>query len=433
MLLDEFEFVKGFPKTSASRTDFWKIKRKTDSKLYSLKLFVDTVDGITHPYEYALLKHEVRTYKLLKKHLIDGSNVRNILPVYAIGIITFEDIVKLILKSPYNSLSKLQIAQNIVQNTKYMLRKTTKRIVVDVSPEISLTPGPGPIDIHNISYAYMVTPYLDGPDFVQFLKSQDNVWSVQQLCKYASIIATTLYQMMSIGVNENDLHFSNILMSKKVFGPTKYHSKVYLLVFNNKAFIVDNQYTPFVYDFDRAAIYGKYITQLERVEMGGNCPTFHNKRDFVRFLCGLYKWSSHLRTNDHKNMIQFKNYILHNLIIDERLRDAIQYSDPSCWMTDRKSSVQCNNSLLQHGMVEPDAILKYIFKLAKFETVSSTKLYENHRETLKNVSHQLYYRNRWNSDIYKHVYANVQFIGKFDKSTKLQILNNIIQKCSEFV
>lgn len=428
MLSDEFEFVKGFPKKSASRTDFWKIRRKTDGEEFAIKVFVESEDGV-QPKQYALLKHEVRTYKLLKKHLIDAENVRNIIPIYAIGTITFNDIVQLIMSSPNNNLTRFQISQNLLQNTKYMTRASNKRIVIDMTPNHDTEFRTA--DIERFHYAYMVTPYLNCSDFIKFLTKTKNL-STRQLCRYMAVICTTIYQMSAIGVNENDLHLGNILMSDQVFGPTKYHSQIYLLVFNKTTYIIDNPYTPYVYDFDRAAIDGKYISQLEYAVKGGNCTTYHEKRDFIRLLCGLYKWIPYMRSYDDM-LVELQDAILHVLIKDKRLQSAVKYADPACWLTHKNSSVQCDDKLLLEGMASTESILRFFFNNSDFKTVPTKKLYENHKESLTFIHKNFCMKNHWKirdkTDVQRYVTTNIQFVGKFNTSEKYKIIHNITQKC----
>lgn len=428
MLSDEFEFVKGFPKTSASKTDFWKLRRRSDGKYFALKIFVHSLDNGYKTFDYSLLKHEIRTYKFLKKKLIDMDNVRNILMVYGIGVITFEDIIYFILKSPYTSLSKRNIVNNLMYNTKFMIREKSSRIQFDKPSDIETFLS----NASEYSYAYMLTPFLDGPTFGQFITGRYvGKWNIKKFCNYVSVVMVTLYQMMRVGINQNDLHMSNILLSNKLYGPTEFHSKVYLLIFSDTTFIVNNEYTSLIYDFDRAALYGKYVSELEKFEHGGNCPLFHNKRDFIRVLCGLYQFLP-LVQDDDPNLRMLRNVIVNKFLLSNKLKNSVKRSNKSCWMETRGStSTQCDNSLLDTGMIDVDVIVKFFLRQTNFKTLPTVALLETTKA--KQISEHLYITNKWKvttvntaETIRKYIFANIQFVGNFSRSKKITIFENLV-------
>jgi hypothetical protein len=426
MLIQNYVFVKGYPKGSGSRTDIWEVERRIDGKKFVLKLFIDTVDGVQHPASYELLKHEIRTYRLLQDTLILKDNVRNILPIYAIGIMDFNSILDFVWSSPYNNLSKKDITENIITNTKFMLKETSTRTAIDKKPaRIQATQtSQNKKLIEKFTYAYVVTPMIEGPEMDHFLTS-NLYWTPSKLCRYMAVLMTTLYQMSNLGINQNDLHLSNILLSDTLYGPTDFHSRVYLLVFGRTTFLIDLEYTPLVYDFDRSAIYGRYFTNLETKMDGGNCPQFHPKRDFIRILCGIYqviKEMYHVRSRSAFR--RFQDDILY-LIYNRDLRRAIQYANSSCWLERGRTSFQCDDELLNEGMASREHILRFFFGCAEFRSFPTELLLSGDMPVLSGIVHTLINENRWSSDLLPYLEANVQFVVDFSPETQKQIISSL--------
>jgi len=428
-LIENFEFVKGTLASSASRTDFWVIQHKESRKKYMLKVFVNSIKGERVKHAYERQKHEVQVYATLNHYLIQQENVRNILFYSGYGTILFRQLVDFVWASRPNNLSRKEIEHNLMQITRYMTRKISKRPTrIDARPEMI---DPHFINPKSLIYSYIVTEYISHQkDFGEFIDEYKKL-TVPVICNYMAVICTTLFQMAQIGINQNDLHFGNILvnLSPNKYGPEQYFQRIHLLVFANKTYIVDNPYTPLVYDFDRASIHAKDTEFLTQYKFGGNCPDFHEKRDFVRFICCAFhvlnEYTS--ESKEQTNTIQqFADKMLDTLVLNSKIRTFMRNDEIDCYLKkpDKDDSFQCDEAI-QNYIVRNDQTLAFFFKHSNFEHVSTAAVLKNNYQTLRVITQRLesnFYRK---GEEYTYLTKNIQFVGYFSKSQRETLIQNI--------
>jgi hypothetical protein len=426
-LIRDFEFVKGTMSTSASHTDFWIIRNRQNKKRYMLKLFVNQIKG-EHTRVFERQNHEVRTYAALKTYLIEQEQVRNILYYYGYGSEIFRNLVEFVYRSRETRLTKKEIEHNLIQITRFIIGpKAIRTTRIDDKPVGPLEKKEHFYNPKAMVYSYIITEYVEGrEDFADLLR-KTSILNAQIISRYMAIILTTLYQMSQLGINQNDLHFGNIFINRTSYGPDEYFQRVYLLVFANKTVIVDNPYTPLIYDFDRASIYNRKLSFLEGYKHGGNCPEYHEKRDFIRALCCLYKY---MQRRPEYSVRLFSEKMMETLFIDDAARSFIRgYEGSSCHLSiSEKDSVQCLKKI-QEFIIDLPEILAFFFEHAKFETVSTRALYKNEKPAVQTIIRRL---NEWGlknvrseEKQYLYLVRNIQFISKCSKEMKTTITNNL--------
>lgn len=443
-LIDNFVFIRGFKTSSGSRTDFWLIKHIHTGKKYMLKLFVESQKGL-YTKVYERQQHEVKTYESLQKYLIEGENVRNILHYYANGSELFRNLLEFVYqgcKENGNNLTREEIGHNLLQNVRFMLKQIKKKynVRVDKRPNRELEKFKDYFNPKTFIFSYIITEYITNQvSFSEYLYKYSP--NKKQISKYMSVICTTLFQMSQLGINQNDLHFGNILMKMNMntFEANKYFQKVYLIVFENKTFIVDNQYTPLIYDFDRASIYNDPFEVMKNYTFGGNCIYYDEKRDFVRALCCLYR---ELVDIQKPSLLEFAKHMIHTLIKDKTYRDIIyDYKpnqennigdNPSCHLptnqTDKANSFQCFP--LKNVLVPLPEILSFFFNISEFKSVKTKLLFENNPQAIQTVVKEM---NRWGLNKLQpmerrlYITKNIQFVTKCSIKSQEKIIENIYQ------
>lgn len=447
VILSSFEFVEGRKVDSASPTDMWKIRNKITKKEYMIKLFVYSIGYTDKRVEkntsstVALLEHEIRVYCTFKKYLIKEKNIRNILPYNTTKIVKFHDLFDFVLNN--TQLKSKELLHNFIQNTKYMLNLSgysDNREKIDSAPNSWFleTNLPEPYDIYKFKYALCITNFIGG---IQSSKKPTTLtdaisyhrWDVSSLSKILCVLFTTIYKMALLGFNQNDLHWSNIFVTDKYFGPTKWHLPNYLLVFNNKTYMITSKYTPVIFDFDRASMFGNYMKILEGGKKGGNCPEYHLKRDFLRTLCNLYRHIDEELKSEDMNI--FKKEIL-EFIDDDKLRYTIKNppsDERACWLTKDDTSYQCITYYL-NSVAEPEKILSFLFQKSEYKYVHTDNVLNNNNNTLSMIKNSLDLEPHVNlkntSELEKFITANVQFVGYFKENEKKKFIKNILKSFS---
>lgn len=430
-LLETFEFVKGYATGTGSHADFWKIKHKNSKRYYMAKIFLDDVylsngKKIKTKY-YETLKHEIRTYQSMKSYLISDENVRNLLMIYTSHTVTFQELFNFVYE--HTNLNKDVLRHNFIQNIKRMLGFTREHVKIHENTKPYFAEkNIQDYDIEKCTFIFSITKYVESMDFSDFVSKKETNWTISSLCNYFSIILVTIYQMASIGFNHNDLHWSNIFITDKYYGPSQWHLPIYLLVFNNKTFIINNKYTPIIYDFDRTSVYNIYLQRLENLKFGGNCPKYHFNRDFVRTLCNIFQHLKYyIRSKD--NLKNFNKLIIDNLIYDKELIEMLNTTeDPSCHMKtkDKENSYQCLMRVLDKGIAEPEKIMSFFFGFSSFENVPTKNILKGDYKTLNFIKTKMDITNLTEEpDFKKYVQANIQFVGKFSETEKYNIMENI--------
>lgn len=441
-LLKSYEFVKGRGSMSASQTDTFIVEHKLTKKRYFVKLFVKSFNK-ENPEEYALLKQERQVYRFLKQKLFPY-NIRNILyPFQAQGPmtkLTYKELFQLVKQSSYNKLTSKQIRENIIVNTMYMMGIDDDEDRKPLDAKRVHSPHMDPYVeqyIERTVYKFIMTPLvgeIEYDDYSDFLEKNKKFWTPKTLSRYMAVLLLTIYQMAKVGINQNDLHFGNILISDQVFGPTPYYSRTYLIVTRKLTYIVDNKYTLFIYDFDRSAVRGRYNPILESTEHAGNCPEFHPKRDILKIICSFYQHIFYL-TRTHLDVYPYQDQLLDTVIPNPTLRDRIKQAKKHCYLSPQGSehtSLYCMSEVLNDGVLDVEKILKFFFKQADFKTVETCKLVQNHPEALQKVSKAMIKDFLWtpgytkmDMDMKRYVEANVQFPYAFEKKYRQTIIDNI--------
>jgi hypothetical protein len=429
--LSDYELVKGRESSSASATDTYVVQSRETGDRYFIKLFVKHTDRSGKnkiPSTYYFLKNEIRVCRHLKCTLFDDYNVRNILLPAGEGKATYQELFEMVRLSSFNKLSDSQIKTNITKNSDYMLDPHKRyREPVDVSK------NPERVkekirQIEKFNYKFMMTPLVKGlyENFGDFIKN--STWTSQSISKYMAILCYTLLQMTEVGVNQNDLHFGNILVNRKMFGPTLYYMRNHLIVTPTDTYIVDNEFTLFVFDFDRATVKGQYNTHLEDYAFAGNCPHYHEKRDMLKVICSLYK-----HTEGHRGLGHFRNDMLDKLVHNDFVYSKIKtYGDKHCNLEIDKHygpAVACRNEYLDTGLSDNQDIVAFFFKHAKFQSVPTADILNNVPRSVEKVSQAIakQFPKTTPSELKKYVKSNIQFSqGVKNRARILSILQKKI-------
>lgn len=434
--MEEFSFVTGFEADSASPTDIWKIRKKSDGTLYILKLFV------TSNYTRLLL-HEQRVYEYLTDVVVRESNARNFLPLECYGQTDYEHLFNMLKRS--KQLSAISFQNNFRYNTMCLILQSEKkkeRLKINDQYQFpSETPHTmkwkgNTIDfITDISYGFICTPYIENIKFATFVN--DEVPDISELINYLFIIFVNIHLMEVAGVNQNDLHWGNIMMAKKYYGFTEYHQKDYLIVTNSSIILVDNEYTPIMFDWDRSAIHGEYMTELDGYKYAGNCPEFAAKRDSLKTICSIYHYAErrikYAKTPAEKQMFRtFRDEMMDELILSNSLRVAVaDKSNRSCYFeTNTGVSTLCKEADL-NKVADMSTIVYFFLQRSSYKVIdfSVTELSEDF------IRPFIPHKNKDSKDDY--ILANIQYIGKFTeeqkKDTFKKVKNGLKSKWGKYV
>ena len=399
-ILDQFTLIQGFDSSSASRTDIWEAKDNKTGAPFIFKAFV-TQYHVTDrreekttadvPLSADLLLHELNTYKALRTALIDNPliNCRNILCIAGDGEFDAIDLKNFLLKN--STLSSRNIQLNIYNNLLFLLRLSDShdRKAIDTIVKNPRTIQLGDLQIpfgnvdmirldYPIRYHCMITPKIDRQSLSDAIE-EGKVINLSNLMRYLFVIAVTILMMSSVGVNQNDLHWGNILLSKSYYGPSPLHKRKYLLIFDDKVLLIDNPRIPILFDFDRAAIQNVRVPDLEADDMysmGGNCPNFHRKRDFLKFLCCIWHYCNILQKRDPAAQTVQKE-IMNTLVFSESIRSAITSSHRACWLTSAENqniSILCMSEALDKGMTSVLDIIRWVERKANFISCTVNEL-----------------------------------------------------------
>jgi len=373
---------QGLGKSSASKTDIYIAEK--DHRLYIIKLFVKEIKkGKGHTIQMGEdYLHELMIYQRLTQELISNSllQIRNIVPLTESLQYTFHELLEKLnkdLKSP--TLSSHKILRNLVDNTLFMIHESRTRVKInqqstfDQPLDMNLLHNFGPthLDILSTKYMGIVTPKMDQCSFSTFF--QEKIKTIPEFMDYLFLILITQLAMSEIGINQNDLHWGNILVDHQYLAP--HQTRHYLLVYKGFLIWIDKPSTPYIYDFDRASIQGKYIQHLRYLKHGGNCPTFHKNRDLLKTLCCSY----HACMYKSKTIPIFgmiAQTIMKDLILSSKIRKNIALSNASCWMATvgQKDSILCQNKDLDRGMKSWDECIQWVFSQTQYKKIPLTDL-----------------------------------------------------------
>jgi hypothetical protein len=373
-----------------SRSDIWLVKNKEINYDCIMKVSFRSVtmvssSGKTFTYEPStgkLLTHEISIYQYILANLIQKRNVRNILRIVDAVLLDGESEFKFLQTT---GLPRNQLQQNIVDNFNFMLGFTSERTRIDKKSSKSLQEvdlkGPLATGVAKVQaqadyskpmqLQALVTPKIQG-SFDQFVFSRK--LSSWEFMRYMFILFTTLTELAVQGINQNDMHFGNVLVDKTFTGGSEFN-KNYVLVFNQKCILVDLPYTLFIYDFNLSTCtleMGKMIKPVldkPDYKRKGICPNFHPKRDFFRLLCSMYHFIQTMKKQkaydpeDEKVFGQIQSEIISRLFLNETIRKKVIEEDSNCWFVNVDGiSLLCNDSALDSGLVGVNDILEWCFQ-----------------------------------------------------------------------
>jgi hypothetical protein len=393
-------------------------------------------------------------------------NARNILCVAGDGQFDAKELFEFIQKY-HPELNRSNIQYNIYENLLFLLRLsdtrtrqplTLKRSSVPVLRQKDMEVPFGNVDVVRLDlpvvYRCFFTPKIDRLSLADAIEN-GTLGTLDECMRYVYLLFVTLLLTSSVGVNQNDLHWGNILLSRNYFGPSMYHKRVYFLVFNDRVTLIDNVYLPFLYDFDRAAIQNKVIPALEEnkdmYSRGGNCPKFNPKRDFVKMLCCLWHYLRILSRVD-PTARTYQQEIMTLLIRDETVRQAIRNSHDACWMTtaDDSNSVLCIDSHLNNGISSRTGIIQWASERCSYKSCSLNDLKDVVRAGAQSASYRkvMYMCDRFKKDLTRAqlssleelrstVRANLQIVNvnrKFNPSApRKKLLDSLTEQLTQLI
>jgi hypothetical protein len=395
-LFERFKIVQGFKSDSASRSDIWESMDTQTGKSVIFKVFMyefqssekTTSEEYTEiPHNREGFLHEINVYQTLREYLIDDPSVncRNILCIVGDGTFTHNDLYAALKRD--TTLSAQNIEYNLNQNLRFLIHLKEKprySITRELKKAPKLKASQWAIQLKDgrtvrldlpVLLGCFITPKIDQLSIEDAIEKK--VIRIPECFRYLFVIFITLLLMSSVGVNQNDLHWGNILLSKTYVGPSPRHKKHYFMVYNDQIILIDNPMIPIIYDFDRTSINHKRISTLEYNKdfyaTGGNCPRFHAKRDFVKSLCCMFQYCNRLRAThppaeEEAVLRQIQTEILGGLIKSEQVREAILRSNEACWMStvNQDNSILCFDRDLLHGVVSRQAIIDWCFSKCNY-------------------------------------------------------------------
>lgn len=483
--LSDFILIKGLESNSASSTDIWVVKEVEDKKdedfesdqEYIMKVFIEKIlfkDDTASKFRYTipvlddfnLLNGEISIYQLIKKQLINNRNVRNIVPIKTSTEFNSTQEYEFLVKSikPTNKKQQQNIVRNMIYNALYMLgfeesRTNIKKISSNsVYPQSvynimgqpnyevyynNITASPSRPNTGTYSFVEykmksIVTPYIKGSTFHDYLKDNSNTLTPEELMRYVYILLVTNYQMSEVGINQNDLHWQNILMDANFTG-SKNFAKKYFTFMDDNCIYIDLKYTLFIYDFDRAVVINQPNKILKKYQHGGNCPEFHKKRDFLKTLCILHKYlESNMKffNKDYRSTFEkIKNDLMNVVIQTEYIRKSIKKAgDRSCWLGYRKYinentyenfSVYCEAEELEKGIADRKDILNWCLSYTGFDSIDfSDPLYYDNLFGPEIKIIRTFLKQTENMDIDTLLEHNIQYVDDVGKTIK-----NRVKKC----
>lgn len=438
-MFNRYRIIKGLSKSSssgagASPTDLFIVKDTETNKEYVFKVFIEEYTIIQKNNRQMYIQpgpdtidliHEIRMYKTLRESIIIPYNVRNLLCIHGDGKFVLKDYVQLVTRS--TSLTELQALNNVVQNTKSMLKfPDSKQVVITESNPVSsieaefLIDKKYIIDIKQpILYHAISTPRLN-PLFIDACIDPEHkkATSSKEFMNYIFLVLVTEFILSGFGFNHNDLHAGNIYLDKTYFGPSEHHKRVYLLVYNTHVLLINNEYIPYIYDFDRSIQKNKSRKSLrdDNFIAGGNCPRFHPKRDFVRTLCMVYQFIQvyNLKHIPDFSVIQYE--ILNNLMSSPKLRKIIEKDESfMCFMRDSDNvSVSCKDVHIDTVKKREDildwALKKTSYSYFTFEHLEDVEKRQTSSPYYKQVTKVLNEFKEGMNPTPVSVYANIQFV-----------------------
>jgi len=341
----KIQLLEGFPSTSASPTDIWKVRM--NSHEYIVKIFV--IEAKKEFYEECL-KGTLPSRELLSK-LSDklSKNIKSTSELLLREGSIYQRIemdandnnkiffVPYLKTSVETTTSLLTIASTKVKNIKCLVYNVYKNILAMAGltrerEAIDFKSDPTEEDYEDamdglrtmtkyLSFGAIWTRYVSNVSLTSYIR--------EKKLKIASPTIALLYYAVayqaSLGIAQNDLHWKNVLVDK-----TK-HS--FFLCYKDKLFKVHCA-VPMIFDYDRGVVENENVAALERFRHGGNCPQFNKAIDITKTMCISLKFGFM-----PESLAQF---------IPPKLLSAMSVEDDSsCWLTVDNDSLLCKDDIKQ--------------------------------------------------------------------------------------
>ena len=330
--------LKGYSSNSASPTDIWELIDDDTKEIYIAKIYVRkylSVKGnmITHPPSL-LLDSEAAIYTLLKER-VDPTNACFFIKFA--GSVLFD--TPRLANCVYAAVGDPGLMyRNLYNNTMYMLGVTKKL------GRKSITDGSGPISYANalkykkeveefqrrkMEFGAIFTEKLEQVTLNEYLKNAVG----GPKSRIIGLVVYAVYVLSTLGINQNDLHWGNILVQKdKLQVP-------FFVLFQNKVYRYETPDLPVIYDFDRAVVKGERPNaELEKYKHGGNCPSFHRNRDVFKAICIMSK--------DYGAIDKLEEFLGPKLTAEFS-------ASPNCWLSTGRDSLYCSDADLDNIKSEP--------------------------------------------------------------------------------
>ncbi len=377
--MSEYYVIGGFKSISASPTDIWELEDTKTGEICIAKIFILSFVTVEKadltkrrkevPETAELLIGETKTYGILKNKILDSPKLqgRNFVPYITHFELTSEQMINTLIANKRRlGLTDNQLINNLCDNTRSMLLQTRGRKAInDKSASNALNPlwraekavyDSGSLFVGDVQYGFLVTKKIEQLTLYDYIQEKEKYAS--SLCQIVFKILVAIRSMIEIGLNQNDLHFGNILMNKNYkYTPDDCASYCvfvddYITIFEG----TDQDYTPLIFDFDRSATVSRDNRELGKYEKYGNCPNYGHHRDYIKFICGLYKICENHR---HAEIRELAPEILNSLILTNDLRQRFKTEPTSCFFTEGPTSIQCDEKYVEKNMASMSDAMKF--------------------------------------------------------------------------
>lgn len=396
--LKDYNFIQPFD-ISSSKTDVWLVEDRKTLQKFVLKLFVNLDEKGKHPPSYEMLKNEIQTYGLISKQLIKKNDVRNIIPLHLYGSASAKELIEFIHRSVKNkNLTREMLEQNLFGKTLYMLDAIGKTdfTIVTVAKKRRSMLGKHQLNIHKVVYSYLLTPFVENvSNFGDFVERPEIYRNPTELFRYILIVLVVIFHLSRVGINQNDFHLGNVLITKREFGFSKEHRQSYFLVFDNKTLLIENEYTPFVFDFDRSVLHNRTHKYLESLEELGSCSSFHDKTDLIRFLAEMDFEFRRFISDDPSVSSIYKpiRQQLAKWCRNPKLKTYLTKLDPFQQDSNLDKSIVCIKKVLTEDFVDLETVLRYAASYAQYPSFETKKIIAADSAELRKIRSEYYKSN----------------------------------------
>ena len=467
MKLHKYIFINGLESNSASPTDIWICRYK--NRQYIMKVFIQKssdkeIQKKNIAFHSKLLKHEMNLYKQVK-------GARNILGLYDfISNISFEQLLTFLISGEC-TLPKRVLSYNLCTNLNYML--TNKENRPSITNKIFKTSSghminfqqlnekdikdifydnfPCALNNKNISfdshfkYSIIITRYHQAPTLAtyvdRFLSSKQTTAERKDFIKKISLytvilMITCLEDLKYKKINQNDLHFGNILLPSNDL----YYLNTYITMYKKNILCIHSPIRPIIFDFDRGTEEGKYKLPTKEWNINGQCEEYHPLRDVLKLLCSYISILSILCSKVKSNKKEYNEYNS----LKYRLLDSMFYPVPeskqfidiileshkyACFFdTPQGISLLCEKTLL-NDTIKNEFNDAFVLLLNQCKDYIKPLSMENIEDITYNIANEIYARvPNDNEEIDTYIKDNVHTNNKIYKKISDYIYINIDKK-----